>query len=1293
MSSASGHIAHWQKHLENRPPALELPSLQLTSPEEFRPEWLSFSLEERFCKHLRLLLTSLGARPLEGTLAAFITLLYRTTRQADLVIGVQLKEGFGPLRVDLSEKPSFVELVNTCKTRLDEIREHPIGMEELASALGATDKRDVFQVLYAVGVPPMESREGIDLVFALQDPLMGNDIAADLIYDAERFDEETAGRMVGHLETLCKAFIKQPKDSIGGLPLLTDDESWLILDEWNAKQVDFPRDMCLHELFERRVDDNPHAVAVVFDDESMSYGELEERANRIANHLRSLGVGPETMVGACIDRSFDMVAALLGIAKAGAAYMPMDPAYPRERLLLMLKDSKVDFVLTQRHLKKVLPRTKSATLLCLDDPKVFGDVDTTRPRSGVQPHNLAYCIYTSGSTGKPKGVLLDHLGRVNNFLDFNRRFNVQEGDSLIALASLSFDMCAYDVFGTLAAGATIVLPRPHELQDPTAWARLMTERRVTTWHSAPAMLKMLVDHLEVSPHYAPTSLRLVLLGGDWIPVNLPDRLRELVSGVQIISMGGATECSMDSTIYEVRQVDKTWNSIPYGEPMANQRVYVLDEDLQPLPIGVPGELFLGGEGVGRGYHERPELTAERFLEDPFASRTGTRTGGASPRMYRTGDLARWMPDGNLELLGRIDNQVKIRGYRIELGEVEARLCDHPAVHEGVVIARPDASGEKRLVGYVVQDSEWNGSAIENDLGTEQVTQWRIVYDNAYANSQKEELEDPTFNITSWESSYTGELIPSEQMRVWVDQTVERISAHDPKEILDIGCGMGLMLFRLAPSCKRYVGVDFSQVALDYVKRQVKARSIDQVELHHRMADDLGDFQPQSFDAVILNSIVFDFPNMDYVTDVLDRAVSLVRPGGTVFVGDVRSHQLLEAYQTSVQLSRLEGDTPADKLAQRIVRHSRQEEELLIDPDFFHWLKTRVPAIGGVEVQLRRGAVVNEMNAFRYDVRLHVGPTAKPSNFEVELDGAKESIGTREIKQALRDDPASLVAHDLWNARVLGELRAIECLEKPRKFPTVGDIKTEVTRLAGEEGSGVDPEELWELAASMGYALELRFACSGHPGRIDAAFRPLDESNGHKGSCFVDRPAVDLAASASAYGNNPIMSKLTQHLGKILRDHLAKDLPEYMVPSVFVPLEAMPLSPNGKVDRKSLPEPASVRPEVAGTYVPPTSNLQEILCYIWENVMSIDRVGIDDAFLELGGHSILAVQIQARLSEIFPFPIELRSIFEAGTVAHLAEHLIAVGNGVGVDADEVAKLLRMIQDLSDEEVAQRLAARA
>lgn len=749
---------------------------------------------------------------------------------------------------------------------------------------------------------------------------------------------------------------------------------------------------------------------------------------------------------------------------------------------------------------------------------------------------------------------------------------------------------------------------------------------------------------------------------------------------------------MDSTIFEVLTVDPEWTSIPYGEPMANQFAYVLDEDLQPLPVAIPGELFIGGDGVGRGYHERPDLTAKCFLDDPFAGSMGKgKKKGQSRKMYRTGDLVRWMPDGNIELLGRIDNQVKIRGFRIELGEIETRLRAHPAVHEAVVVARPDASGEKRLVGYVVQDPQWDNARINEALHAEQVAQWQVVYDNAYSTSEGTGAEDPTFNISSWESSYTGELIPAEQMRTWVDQTVERISERAPKEVLEIGCGMGLLLFRLAPSCERYVGVDFSPVALDHVAHHAERLNLNQVELSQRMADDLGEFRPQSFDAVVLNSIVFDFPSMDYLTEVLERAVSLVRPGGIVYVGDIRSRPLLEAFQASIQLFKADDDFETTRMAERIERLARTEEELVIAPEFFHWLKTRVPAIGGVEIQLRRGAEVNEMNAFRFDVRLNIGPVVTKPALAVQIDGAKKAAGPQEIEQLLLSEPESLLVNNLLNARVVREMRTLDCFANPKKFPTTGHVRAELARLAEKQGSGIDPEELWKLATHMGYTLELRYAASGDPARCDAAFRPI--ASQHRGSAFEKRPEVDFAAPASAFGNNPVLSKWSHHLGQVLREDLAVDLPDYMVPALFVAMESMPLSPNGKVDRKSLPEPDPSCTVLANTYVPPSNDLQDIVCEAWRDVMGLERVGIDDRFLDLGGHSILAVQIQARLSEIFPFPIKLRSIFETGTVGLLCEHLRVTGNETGIDTDEVARLMRTIQGLSDEEVSQRLATGA
>ena len=507
------------------------------------------------------------------------------------------------------------------------------------------------------------------------------------------------------MSALLRGALAQPESLISALAYVSDRERQEIADWNDGERIAFPETVCLHDLFEQRAAEAPDCIAVVQGSQQATYREVSVRASQLARYLRDQGVEHETLVGICVDRSIEMAVALMAIAKAGGAYMPMDPAYPPERLRYMLDDSQVSVLLTQKHLAKLIPETGATVVLVDADRDRFERYDPTSPATGVTFDNLSYVIYTSGSTGKPKGVMLNHQGRVNNFLDFNRRFAVGRGDRLIALASLSFDMCAYDMFGTLAAGAAIVMPLPEEMQEPHAWADRINNHMVSTWHTAPAMLQMLVDHLESHPERAPRSLRLALLGGDWIPVTLPDRLRSLVSSAQVISMGGATECSMDSTIYEIHETDPNWNSIPYGQPMKNQRAYVLDVNFAELPFGVPGELYLGGIGVGRGYFRRPEFTAERFVPDPYVDQPGS-------RMYRTGDLSRWIPDGNLELLGRMDHQVKIRGYRIELGEIESVLRRHAAVREIVVVARNSEGGEKILVAYVVTETDVENLAQE-----------------------------------------------------------------------------------------------------------------------------------------------------------------------------------------------------------------------------------------------------------------------------------------------------------------------------------------------------------------------------------------------------------------------------------------------------------------------------------------------------------------------------------------------------------------------------------------------------
>ncbi|HET7460810.1 MAG TPA: amino acid adenylation domain-containing protein [Longimicrobium sp.] len=529
---------------------------------------------------------------------------------------------------------------------------------------------------------------------------VGDGVELIALHDTGLYDSAAVRRLLGHLKRVLEQLARAPHTRLADLELLDDDERRTVLYEWNRTEAPFPADRCLHHLFEARAAATPDAPAVVFAGEPLGYAELDRRANRLARHLAALGVGPEVRVGLCLERGPGLVVAILGVLKAGGAYVPLDPGYPAERLARMLADAKTAVVLTQESLRGILPAPAGVRVVSVDgdDAAAIASASADAVEVEVEPRNLAYVIFTSGSTGAPKGIALAHRGVVNNLADLNESWGVGAADRVLLLSSLSFDMSVYETLGILAAGGAVVIPTPGELRDPAAWAALLREHRVTVWNSAPALLGMLADHLDEHPHDAPPALRLAFLGGDWVPVALPERVRAHAPGMEIVVMGGATEASIHSTVFRVEEADPAWASIPYGRPMRNQRVRVLDALLRPLPVGAAGELYLGGVGLARGYVGRAGFTAERFLPDPYAPEPGA-------RMYRTGDRVRWRAGGVLELLGRLDVQVKVRGFRIEPGEVEAVLRRHPGVERCVVVGRDGGAGEKRLVAYVVGGAE------------------------------------------------------------------------------------------------------------------------------------------------------------------------------------------------------------------------------------------------------------------------------------------------------------------------------------------------------------------------------------------------------------------------------------------------------------------------------------------------------------------------------------------------------------------------------------------------------------
>ena len=772
----------------------------------------------------------------------------------------------------------------------------------------------------------------------------------------------------------------------------------------------------------------------------------------------------------------------------------------------------------------------------------------------------------------------------------------------------------------------------------------------------------------------------VLVGGEALPEELAQRL--LATGVTLWNMYGPTETTIWSSTGRVGA-----GPVCIGEPIANTDLHVLDEAGRLAPLGVPGELYIGGAGLARGYLARPELTAQRFVPNPYPD-------GRCDRLYRTGDLVRRRADGGIEFLGRLDHQVKLRGFRIELGEIESVLAQQPTVRQAVVTVREDTPGDQRLVAYVVPD---DAATPDDEAAPAEVTasnQWRHVWDAAYDQALDDQALDdldPNFDIRGWNSSYTGVPIPAEQMREWVAHTAELVLDRQPRSVLDIGCGTGLILFQVAAQCERYWATDISPVALRNLRRHLDGpgHGAGRVELFECPADKVDTLPDGRFDIVVLNSVVQYFPDEEYLLRALDAAVARVAPGGVLLVGDVRSLPLLECFHASVQATRAAPELPPEQVLERIRRAVADDEELVIDPRLFTALPARLPQITGVRVLPKRGSHGNEMTRFRYDVLLTVdgadttgtvGGAAEPTGAGEWLDWTAQELTVPALRARLAEDRPDLLAiRDVPNARLRPYLDIVRRLAAGEPPATAGPAA------AAEPVDGAaDPDELWRLGRETGYRIDLDWSRHGPDGRFDLVVRRCDGSGQ---PAWTVPPAADPLPWA-AYVNG-VARRRARALLPALRAGLSRRLPDYMVPSAYVLLDALPLSPNGKVDRTALPAPDSSRRATAATYLAPRNAVEQVLAGIWAEILGLDRVGVLDDFFALGGHSLLSTRVVARIRDAFQVDLPLHRVFSEPTVAGLAEALL--GGGRREVVERTAELVIKLSTLSDEQVAQALGS--
>ncbi|MFD1547406.1 non-ribosomal peptide synthetase [Nonomuraea guangzhouensis] len=725
----AAQLGFWRERLDGAP-VLQLPTDRpRTAARTSAGAAVPLRLDPEVTRRLELLAKQHDATLFMGLQAAFAVLMLRWSGQEDLVIGYPIAGrsdpdlehliGFFantlPLRLDLSGDPAFADVLAQVSRECTAAYEHQdVPFERLVRELRVdrtTGPVPLVQVMLALrNVPMPEIRlSGLSLeLLEQQSQSTKFDLCLDLVPDGQGgiegraeystglFDAATIERMMDCFGLLLSGLVDDPAQPISAAPLIPAPDGLDLLERLcgGDSRAEVAAET-IHGLFEARADAGPETVAVVCGDDRLTYRKLDERANRLARHLRERGAGPEQVVGVCLPRSADMVVALLGLLKAGAAYVPLDPGYPPKRVAYMVEDAGVRLVITTGPVADSgILADAELDVVCLDrEAEQIAARPADRPAQWARGHHLCYVIYTSGSTGRPKGSMNEHAGVVNSVCGMNGVYHLTPDDRMLAISSLNYDMSVYEIFGALAAGATVVVPSDIEITDPVQLRDLLVRQRVTAWSSAPALMDMLVNYAAERDGLPGVRLRTVGLGGDRMPPALPARLQRLVPEVRLLNLAGMTEVSYCSTSYPVPRGDIPLPSIPWGRPLPGHRVYVLDRHLRAVPLGVPGELYIGGLGPGRGYWRRPGLTAQRFLADPHAVRPGG-------RMYATGDRARFLPNGDLEFLGRLDHQLKVRGFRIEAGEVEAALAAHPAVGEPVVVTREEPGGDRRLVAYV-----------------------------------------------------------------------------------------------------------------------------------------------------------------------------------------------------------------------------------------------------------------------------------------------------------------------------------------------------------------------------------------------------------------------------------------------------------------------------------------------------------------------------------------------------------------------------------------------------------------
>lgn len=1231
-------LEYWKKKLENVTVKTDFPYDKVRKAvTDYKGKRIPVCIPVHVVEKMKLINQKLNTTNFMFLLSALNIMQFKYSGETDVTVGCpvanrnqkQIEELIGffvntlVIRTNIDKEVTFRELLNeNKKNSIEAYSNQDIPFEMIVERLQPDRKMSVNSPLFQTGFvfqnTPIEKTEIEGLSIEIINVFNGMSIFELLLsltekegriegffeYSTDLYEEETIKRIARQYEQLIGEIVNNLDIPISKLQMLTDEEREALISCGKRKENHYS-DICIHEQFELIAEKFSDKIAVKFEDTVLTYGQLNRYADALASELVKNGIKEGELVGIYMERSIEMLVAIVAVLKVGGAYVPINTLYPPKRVEYIVEDAELRVVLVHGDdVNKNISCNCDLWEVELDNLNINESVYYEKK---ANCRNGAYVIYTSGSTGNPKGVIVEHYNVLRLFAATDSWFHFSEKDTWTLFHSHAFDFSVWEIWGALLYGGTLVVVPYYISRSVSEFYDLVSREKVTVLNQTPSAFKQFMAIDLEDKNKKLDKLKYIIFGGEALDIQSLNGWFEKYGDnqPQIINMYGITETTVHVTYRPIKKEDLLKSGSNIGEPIPDLDLYLVDENINLVPMGMPGEICVGGDGVARGYLKRPELTEKKFIQNPFSN--------DGSRLYRSGDLARYNSKGEFEFLGRIDTQIKIRGFRLELGEIENVLKEQEEIKDAVVAVKKNSIGIDKLVGYVIEvkmeeDEKEHDSMVAN--------QWSSVFNQTYEETIG---GDNKFNIIGWNSLYNNENIPEDEMKKWVDATIDLIKEKLPKSVLEVGCGTGLLLYRIAQGCSRYVGTDISETAINNLKNNISNYKM--LELYCQPADIMNNITGK-FDTVIINSVIQYFPSPDYLIEVIKKYIKVINDNGTLILGDIRNLESIEIFYRSIEKYKSERILTEDELKSRVKNRLDTEHELIISPEFFFSLKYHIKEITGIEIRLKKGNYINELSQFRYDVILHI------NNKNIESIKNKvmwDSIsGIEDIRELLNPGLEHLLITHIPNKRL-------------QEFDQSGKIS-----------KYIDPA-VFEETVCPGYKTDIMWAGTDKTFYFDILIKKETLSD-----FIFEIDCGKLSHNPKEYINNPI-NEVTDDKRQIkYKEYLKKKLPDYMVPDNIIILNSFPLTFNGKIDTKSLPMPEKSRADIKSDYVEPVTKYEKALTKIWKDILGIENIGINDNFFDLGGHSLLATQVIFKIKDLLKVRIPLKLIFEAGTIKEIAK---------------------------------------